>query len=201
MNLHYAYHKWPGHETDRYTAMRHAIQDLIDQSVDHLSQSSVTTNPLPAHTTHAIHPLTDGIHFLDFAKLDDHIYMLSQDDSDPEPIVSDGIYEIGKVNLGPQMPTPFRLFSEAASVQTTTIDPLTFLHYNVTMSFVLVLDIEEVQTPYVDVSQAFDIQYILCGGRVLQQPPPTTARPLEGTSAPKEVRRDDNEILRQLQNT
>ena len=105
------------------------------------------------------------------------------------------------MNLGPQMPTPFRLFSEAASVQTTTIDPLTFLHYNVTMSFVLVLDIEEVQTPYVDVSQASDIQYILCGGRVLQQPPPITARPLEGTSAPKEVRRDDNEILRQLQST
>ncbi|RVW78142.1 hypothetical protein CK203_049692 [Vitis vinifera] len=56
----------------------------------------------------------------------------ASDDSDPEPIVSDGIYEIGKV---------------------------------------------------------------------LQQPPPTTARPLEGTSAPKEVRRDDNEILRQLQST
>ena len=99
------------------------------------------------------------------------------------------------------MPTPFRLVSEAASMQTTTIEPLNFPHYNVQMSFVLVPDIEEVQTPYVDVSQASDIQYILCGGRVLQQPPPITARPLEGTSAPEEVRKYDNEILRQLQST
>ena len=71
------------------------------------------------------------------------------------------------MNLGPQMPTPFRLVSEAASVQTTTIEPLTFPHYNVQMSFVLVLDIEEVQTPYVNVSQSSNIQYILCEGRVL----------------------------------
>ena len=36
---------------------------------------------------------------------------------------------------------------------------------------------------------------------VLQQPPPTAARPLEGTSTPNEVRRDDDEILRLLQST
>ncbi|RVX04670.1 hypothetical protein CK203_023499 [Vitis vinifera] len=41
---------------DRCTALRHAIQDLIDQGLVHLGQPSVTTNPLPAHTTHAVPP-------------------------------------------------------------------------------------------------------------------------------------------------
>ncbi|RVW92629.1 hypothetical protein CK203_041639 [Vitis vinifera] len=30
MDLHCAYHQGPGHETGRCTALRHAIQDLID---------------------------------------------------------------------------------------------------------------------------------------------------------------------------
>ena len=42
--------------------------------------------------------------------------MLSWDKSELEPIVLDEIYEIGRVNLGPQMSTPFRLVPEAASV-------------------------------------------------------------------------------------
>ena len=96
------------------------------------------------------------------------------------------------------MPTPFRLVLEAASVQMATIKPLNFPHYSVQMPFVLISDVEEVQTPYVDASLTPDVQYILREGRALRQPPPTTARPLEGTSAPKEVRREDGEILKQL---
>ncbi|RVW77135.1 hypothetical protein CK203_054271 [Vitis vinifera] len=30
MDMHCAYHQGPGHETDRCTALRHAIQDLIN---------------------------------------------------------------------------------------------------------------------------------------------------------------------------
>ena len=45
------------------------------------------------------------------------------------------------------------------------------------------------------------MQYIPRGGRVLRQPPPTAARPVKGRSAPDEIRREDNEILRQLQST
>ncbi|RVX02938.1 hypothetical protein CK203_023145 [Vitis vinifera] len=37
--------------------------------------------------------------------------------------------------------------------------------------------------------------------RVLRQPPPTTTRPVKGTSAPDEVRREDDKILRQLQSS
>ena len=141
------------------------------------------------------------MHSIDFAELDDHIHMLSWDESEPEPIVSYRIYEIGQVTLGPQMPTPFKLVHEAALVQTTTVEPLTFPHYSVRTLFVLIPDIEEVQTPYDDVSQTPDVQYILRGSRVLRQPPPTATRPLEGTSTPDKVRRKDDEILRQLQST
>ena len=169
MNLHYAYHKWPGHETDRYTAMRHAIQDLIDQSVDHLSQSSVTTNPLPAHTTHAASPPIDDIHSNDFAELDDHIHMLSWDESKLNPIVSNEIYEIGRVTLGPQMFTPFRLVPEATSVQTATVEPLTFPHYSVQTPFVFIPDVDEVPTPYTDDAHTSVVQYVIPGGRVVRQ--------------------------------
>ena len=97
------------------------------------------------------------------------------------------------------MPTPFRLVPEVASVQTTIVEPPTFTRYSVQVPFVLVPDIEEVQAPHIDDPQAPDVQYILRGGKVLRQPPPAAAaRPLEGTSAPEEVRAEDDEILRQL---
>ena len=74
---------------------------------------------------------------------------------------------MGGVTLGPQMPTPFRLVPEAASVQTATVEPLIFPHYSVHTSFVLILDVKEVQTLYIDVAQTSDMQYILRGGKVL----------------------------------
>ena len=101
------------------------------------------------------------MHSIDFAELDDHIHMLSWDVSEPEPVVLDEIYEMGGVTLGPRMSTPFRLVPEATSVQAAIIEPLTFTHYSVQTPFVLVLDVEEVQTLYIDASQTPDVQYIL----------------------------------------
>ncbi|RVX12973.1 hypothetical protein CK203_009748 [Vitis vinifera] len=147
MNLHCAYHQGPGHETDRCTALRHAIQDLIDQGLVHLGQPSVTTNPLPTHTTHAVPPPVDA-----------------------------GIYETSGVTLEPQMPAPFRLVPEAASVQATTSKPLIFTRYSVQAPYILIPDVEE-------------------------PPPAVAARPLGGTSSQEEVRAEDDEILRQLQST
>ena len=69
-------------------------------------------------------------------------------------------------------------------------------HYSVQTPFILIPDVEEVQVPRVDDSQTLDVQYILQGGRVMRQPPPAAARPVEGTSAPEEVRAEDDEILR-----
>ncbi|RVW26199.1 hypothetical protein CK203_107674 [Vitis vinifera] len=176
MDLHCAYHQGPGHETDRCTALRHAIQDLIDQGLVHLGQPSVTTNPLPTHTTHAVPPPAGGIHFLDFDEIDDHVHMLSWDDPDPEPIMPAGIYETSGVTLEPQMPAPFRLVPEVAFVQAATSEPLTFTRYSVQAPYILIPDVEE--------------------------PPPAAARPVEGTSASQEeVRAEDDEILRQLQST
>ena len=102
------------------------------------------------------------------------------------------------MTLGHQMPTPFRLVPEVALVQTTTVAPLTFPHYSAQTPFVLISDVKEVHTPYVDDVHIPNIQYVIHGGRVVRQQHPIAARPLEGTSAPEEVRREDDEILRQL---
>ena len=91
MDLHCSYHQGLGHDTNHCTALRHALEDLIDQGLVHLGQPSVTTNPLPAN----------GIHFMDFTKPYDHIHMLSWDESVLDPIVVDGIYEVGRMTLGP----------------------------------------------------------------------------------------------------
>nr|CAN67366.1 hypothetical protein VITISV_007976 [Vitis vinifera] len=157
MDLHCAYHQRPGHETDRCTALRHAVQDLIDQGLVHLGQPSVTMNPLPAHTTHAIPHPADDIRFLDFDEIDDHVHMLSDDDSDLEPIMSDVIYEMSGVTLGPPMLAPFRLVPEAASVQAATVEPLILPHYSVRTPFILIPDVEEVQALCVDDPQTLDV--------------------------------------------
>ncbi|RVW71446.1 hypothetical protein CK203_057567 [Vitis vinifera] len=93
----------------------------------------------------------------------------------------------GLVHLGqPSMPTPFRLVPEAASVKATIVESLTISHYSVQTPFILVLDVEKVQTPHINDSQTLDVQYILREGRILRQPPPAVARPLEGISALEE---------------
>ena len=145
-----------------------------------MGQPSVTINPLPAHNTHMVPSPADGIHSIDFIELNDHIHKLSWDESkpEPEPIVSNEIYEIGRVTLGPRMSTPFRLVPKTVSIQTTTIELLTFPHYSVQTSFVLIPDVDEVQTPYVDDVHTLDVQYVIRGGRVVRQQPSTTARPL-----------------------
>ncbi|RVX01656.1 hypothetical protein CK203_024476 [Vitis vinifera] len=53
---HCLYHQMQGHDTERCSALHHAIQDLIDSGVVDLARPSVTTNPLPTHSTHAVPP-------------------------------------------------------------------------------------------------------------------------------------------------
>ena len=93
--------------------------------------------------------------------IDDQIHMLSDDDSDLEPIMPDVIYETSGVTLGPRMPAPFRLVPEAASVQAATVEPLILPHYNVRTPFILIPDVAGIQDPYADDSQTLDIQYVL----------------------------------------
>ncbi|KAL6326324.1 hypothetical protein AAG906_005518 [Vitis piasezkii] len=63
-----------GHRSRDASAISSA--NLIDQGVVHLVQPSMTTNPLPTHTTHVVPPPTDSMHSIDFVALDDHIHML-----------------------------------------------------------------------------------------------------------------------------
>nr|CAN65193.1 hypothetical protein VITISV_031688 [Vitis vinifera] len=123
LDLHCSYHQGPGHDTDHYNALRHDIQDLIDQGLVNLGQPSVTTNPLPAHSTHASPSPPRDIHHMDLIE-DDSIHMLSWDDGLPEPIVLHDSYEIDGVSLGHQAPTPFSLIPDEASFQLTHSTPL-----------------------------------------------------------------------------
>ncbi|KAJ9680317.1 hypothetical protein PVL29_019589 [Vitis rotundifolia] len=56
LHEHCLYHQIQGHDTERCSALHHAIQDLIDSGLVNLSGPSVTSNPLPTHSTHAVAP-------------------------------------------------------------------------------------------------------------------------------------------------
>ena len=59
------------------------------------------------------------------------------------------------------MPIPFRLVSNVTSIQSTIVESLTFPCYSVQTPFVLIPDVDEVHTP--------NIQYVICGGKVVRQ--------------------------------
>ena len=56
IDLHCAYHQRAGHDTDSCSALRHAIQDLIDQGLVDLGRPAMTTDPLPTHDTRVVPP-------------------------------------------------------------------------------------------------------------------------------------------------
>ncbi|RVW11749.1 hypothetical protein CK203_089738 [Vitis vinifera] len=53
-------HQRAGHDTDNCSALRHAIQDLIDQGLVDLGRPGVAINPLPTHDTRAVPPPPEG---------------------------------------------------------------------------------------------------------------------------------------------
>ena len=58
---------------------------------------------------------------MDFTKLDDHIHMLSWDDSELKPIVMDESHEVDGVISNPQASAPFKLVPDTPPVQLTTV--------------------------------------------------------------------------------
>ena len=76
-DLHYAYHQRAGHDTDNCVALKHAIQDLIDQGLVYLGRPVVTTDPLPTHNTRVVHPPLGGIHSIKYSR--DEIFMMGWD--------------------------------------------------------------------------------------------------------------------------
>ncbi|RVW97022.1 hypothetical protein CK203_032402 [Vitis vinifera] len=51
---HCLYDQIQGHDTERCSVLHHAVQDLINSGLVNLFGPSVTTNPLPTHSTHAV---------------------------------------------------------------------------------------------------------------------------------------------------
>ncbi|RVW25048.1 Transposon Tf2-2 polyprotein [Vitis vinifera] len=108
MDLHCAYHQGPGHDTDRCSSLKHAIQDLIDQGLVNLGQPSVTTNPLPAHTTHSVPPPT-----------------------------GDDDYEIVRATSDSSIPAPFSLIPDRAPLQLIPFTPSYVGHRDMFAPFIL----------------------------------------------------------------
>ena len=57
-----------------------------------LGQPSISSNPLPTYSTHAVPPPAEGIHSIDFFEFEDCIHMLSWGDQRPKPIAFDDVY-------------------------------------------------------------------------------------------------------------
>ena len=80
-DLHCAYHQRAGHDTDSCAALRHAIQDLIDQGLVDLGRPGVTTDSLPTHDTRATPPPSRGVHLIEYSG--DEIFMMGWDGEAP----------------------------------------------------------------------------------------------------------------------
>ena len=154
-----------------------------------LGQPSVTTNPLPSHSTHAVPPPAGGIHFIDFDGTDDFIHMMSWDDHAPDPIMLVDNSEVDGFVLSTQLPAPFSLIPDVPPFQLSYSHDLVAGH-DVPTAFVLM---PEDTVGFDD----RDVHIVTRSGRVVQ---PET-RPLEGTGSRDDVIREDDEIMRQLQST
>ena len=113
--------------------------------------------------------------------------MLSWDDGLPELIVLDDGYEVDTV--GSQNSTPFSLISNWVPFELTPTAPSITTRQGLSIPFILQPDNDDLE--------GRDVQIVTRSGRVTQ-PPPLVARPFDGAVSHEEVRREDDEILRQL---
>ncbi|WKA13105.1 hypothetical protein VitviT2T_030438 [Vitis vinifera] len=188
LDLHYSYHQGLGHDTNHCSALRHAIQDLIDQGLVNLEQPSVTTNSLSTHSKHAMPTPSGDIHHIDLIE-DASIHMLIWDDGLPEPIVLHNSCEVDGISLGLQVSTPFSLIPDGSSFQLTHSTPLVIKRQDTFVSFTL--------WPNDDDSKGRDIQIVTRNGKIAP-PPPLAVRLFEGATSHEEVIREDDKGLRQL---
>ena len=143
----------------------------------------MTKNPLLAHTTHSVPPPTGGIHHMHFVQ-DDVMHMLSWDDGLPKMIVPNDGYEIVGVTSNFSIPIPFNLVLDITTLQLIPSTPSNVEHEDTFTSFILW-------------PKDIDVHVMNRSGRIAQATPPIT-RTFDGTDSRKEVRREDDEILRQL---
>ena len=115
--------------------------------------------------------------------------MLSWDDGLLELIVLHDSWEVDGVSLHPQVLTPFSLILDGAPFQLTHSTPLVIGCRDTFVPFIL--------WPKDDDLDRRDIQIVTHSGRIAQPPPPPV-RPFEGAASHEEVKREDDEVLRQL---
>ena len=187
-DLHCAYHQRAGHDTDSCAALRHAIQDLIDQGLVDLGRPTVTTDPLLTHDTRAVPPPPGGVHLIEYSG--DEIFMMGWDGEAPQPISLYANSEFSVYTQGQQVSSPFRLTPDDVPRQ-TAISPVYLQHVPPMTPFILF------QEEYGPVHR--DVQIVTRSGRVAQPPP--VDRPFAGIDARDEIQREDDDILRQLRTT
>ena len=122
-----------------------------------MGQPSVTTNPLPTHSTHAMPPLPGDIHHIDLIG-DDNIRMLSIDDGLPKPIVLHDSCEVDGVSLGAQVSTPFSLILDRMSFQLSDSTHLVIRRHDTFIPFPLLSEDDD--------SDGRDIQIVTRSGRI-----------------------------------
>ena len=187
-DLHCAYHQRAGHDTDSCAALRHAIQDLIDQGLVDLGRPAVTTDPLLTHDTRVVPPPPGGVHLIEYSG--DEIFMMGWDGEAPQPISLYANSEFSVYTQGQQVSSPFRLTLDDVPRQ-TAISPVYLQHVPPMTPFILFPE------EYGPVHR--DVQIVTRSGRVAQPSP--VDRPFVGIDARDEIQREDDEILRQLRTT
>ena len=187
-DLHCAYHQRVGHDTDNCAALKHAIQDLIDQGLVDLGRPAVTTDPLPTHDTRAVPPPPGGVHLIEYSG--DEIFMLGWEGEAPQPISLYANSNFSIYTQGQQVSSPFRLIPDDVPRQ-TAISPVYLQHVPPMTPFILFPE------EYGPIHR--DVQIVMRSGRVAQPPP--VDRPFAGIDARDEIQREDDEILRQLRTT
>ena len=115
--------------------------------------------------------------------------MLSWDDGLLEPIALHDSWEVDEVSLHPQVLTPFSFILDGAPFQLTHSTPLVIGCQDTFVLFTL--------WPENDDSKWRDIQIVTHSERIAQPPPPVV-RPFESATSHEEIKREDDEVLRQL---
>ena len=174
IDLHCAYHQREGHDTDSCAALRHAIQDLIDQGLVDLGRPEVTTDSLPTHDTRVVPPPPGRIHSFEF--LGDEIFMMGYDGEAPRPIYLYADSGFGGYTHGQQVSRPFRLIPDDVPRQ-KTVSPVYLQHVPPMAPFILFPE------EYRPVHR--DVQIVTRSGRVAQPPP--IDRPFVGIDARDEI--------------
>ena len=102
-------------------------------------------------------------------------------------IVPNDDYEIVRATSNFLIPTPFSLILDIAPLQLIPSTPSYVGH-------------RDTFAPFILWPENVDVQVMIGSGRIAQVAPPIT-RPFGGTDSRKEVKREEDEILRQLQST